>query len=104
MTASRLTLLLLLLYVVLDFSNPLMPGAVSFDLDESVEAVRPGRLEPPATAGAATPAPAPSRVESAAPARSALRRPAGRAAPPVVLTHLRRTPAPSRASDRSEDH
>ncbi|MBI2158262.1 MAG: hypothetical protein HYU26_15380, partial [Candidatus Rokubacteria bacterium] len=50
MTVSRLTLRLLLLYVALDFSNPLMPGAVSFDPDDSVEAVRAGRLEPPAAA------------------------------------------------------
>jgi hypothetical protein len=44
--------LLLLLYVALDFSNPLMPGAVSFDLSESVEgvhAVRP-RIEAPSVA------------------------------------------------------
>ncbi|MBI1964092.1 MAG: hypothetical protein HYS37_12045 [Candidatus Rokubacteria bacterium] len=104
MTVSRLTLRLLLLYVALDFSNPLMPGAVSFDPDDSVEAVRAGRLEPPAAAVAVTPVPAPARVESAPPTRPALRRPAGPAAPPVVLTHLRRTPAPSRTSDRSEDH
>jgi hypothetical protein len=30
---------LLILYVVLDFSNPHMPGAVNFDADECVEGV-----------------------------------------------------------------
>ncbi|HEV8640464.1 MAG TPA: hypothetical protein VGV13_05140 [Methylomirabilota bacterium] len=39
MTARWLTVLLFL-YVALDFSNPLMPGAVSFDADDSVEGVR----------------------------------------------------------------
>ena len=33
----RLPILLLLVYVVLDFGNPLMPGAVNFGADESME-------------------------------------------------------------------
>jgi hypothetical protein len=36
----RVLPVLLLLYVSADFSNPMMPGAVSFDPDESVSAVR----------------------------------------------------------------
>jgi hypothetical protein len=39
MPRSRLTLLVLL-YLVLDFTNPHMPGAVSFDPDESIDGVR----------------------------------------------------------------
>jgi hypothetical protein len=39
MRRSRL-ILLVLLYLVLDFANPHMPGAVSFDPDESIDGVR----------------------------------------------------------------
>jgi hypothetical protein len=35
----RLPFVFLLLYVLLDFSNPLMPGAVNFDADGSIEGV-----------------------------------------------------------------
>jgi hypothetical protein len=35
----RLPILLLLVYVILDFGNPLMPGAVNFGADESVDGV-----------------------------------------------------------------
>jgi hypothetical protein len=44
MDASRLALLLLV-YVTLDFANPFMPGAVSFD-GGSVDAVRADRARP----------------------------------------------------------
>jgi hypothetical protein len=46
MAASRVSLLLLL-YVTLDFANPLMPGAVSFDRG-SVEVVQGDRARPTA--------------------------------------------------------
>lgn len=42
----RVPALVLLLYVALDFANPLMPGAVSFDAETSVEAVRPSPTLP----------------------------------------------------------
>lgn len=38
MTARRLTLLLIL-YVALDFANPLMPGAVTFDAADCTDGV-----------------------------------------------------------------
>jgi hypothetical protein len=44
MDASRLTLLLLV-YVTLDFTNPLMPGAVRFE-GGSVDAVHADRVRP----------------------------------------------------------
>jgi hypothetical protein len=46
MAASRVSLLLLV-YVTLDFANPLMPGAVSFDRG-SVEVVQGDRARPTA--------------------------------------------------------
>jgi hypothetical protein len=48
MAASRVSLLLLV-YVTLDFANPLMPGAVSFDRG-SVEVVQGDRARPTAVA------------------------------------------------------
>jgi len=48
----------LLAWLILDFSNPLLPGAVCFDLADSVEAVRtsaPAAEAPPATVGARLP-------------------------------------------------
>lgn len=36
--------LMLLIYAVLDFANPLMPGAVTFDAEDSVEGVRAERV------------------------------------------------------------
>jgi hypothetical protein len=54
----RLTLLLVI-YVALDFSNPLMPGAVSFGAAESVEARHGDRLR---GAGVAEAPPPPTAV------------------------------------------
>ena len=56
--------LLVLLYVVLDFANPLMPGAVRFESGsvESVQADRAGR-----EVGAVVPAPATLRTEDRLP-------------------------------------
>jgi hypothetical protein len=48
MAASRVSLLLLV-YITLDFANPLMPGAVSFD-GGTVEVVQGDRARPTAVA------------------------------------------------------
>ena len=40
----RCATLALVLYLALDFANPLMPGSVSFDPDESVHATRAGSI------------------------------------------------------------
>jgi hypothetical protein len=48
----------LLAWFILDFSNPLLPGAVCFDPDDSVEAVRttaPAAEAPPAAVGVRSP-------------------------------------------------
>jgi hypothetical protein len=37
--AARLSFLALMLYLAADFANPLMPGAVCFDPDDTVDAV-----------------------------------------------------------------
>lgn len=56
---------LLLLYVLLDFSNPLMPGAVSFDPWESTEGVSLERLRVGSPSAGVGPAPPASGVEPA---------------------------------------
>ncbi|HXG03343.1 MAG TPA: hypothetical protein VNO23_08040 [Candidatus Binatia bacterium] len=87
----RVPALVLLLYVALDFANPLMPGAVNFDAGSSVEAVRLERAWSSRGLVAATPAVPPPLAVSAAlastpvahPTRPAPARPTGRlAAPP----------------------
>lgn len=104
MTVSRLTLLLLLFYVALDFSNPLIPGAVSFDPDESVEGVRAGRVAAPA-ATAARLAPAPPRLQAVLLERPVPARVSGTDALDRRPPRKRRTPAPVQASAlSSEDH
>jgi hypothetical protein len=99
---SLLTLALLL-YLGLDFGNPLIQGAVSFDPDESVEGVQrsgahafqhlvsapapqPAHVEPPVAAATVTLAP---RADTALLVR------------PVRLSHRvhRRPPPASRSSD-----
>ncbi|MBI2014339.1 MAG: hypothetical protein HYS77_02180, partial [Candidatus Rokubacteria bacterium] len=93
MRPSRLAILCVVLYVVLDFSNPLIPGAVSFDPDESVEAVRAGRVAAPAAT--ATPlAPAPPRLQVVLVERPAPARASGTDAPYRCPLRIRRTPAP----------
>jgi hypothetical protein len=73
---ARLAFAALLLYVAADFANPLMPGAVCFDPDESVDGL--------------------ARARSSAvmlPVVSAAARTAAAAAPPPVTAH-RSTPYP----------
>lgn len=87
--------LLLFLYVALDFSNPLMPGAVNFGAEESVEGVRAERRLAPDLPDVRPATPAP---EPAAPAvEPADARPPGPR--PVRVTWLpasRRTPVHAR--------
>ena len=94
----RLLALLLLLYVGADFSNPMMPGAVSFDPTDSVDGIRAraavAALAPPVAAGPVclmvepAPAPAPSTRDWLTPlARAPIARPAhldtGESPPPT---------------------
>jgi hypothetical protein len=48
MLARRLVLLAFFVYVAIDLGCPLIPGAFTFDADESVEAVSTYRARPPA--------------------------------------------------------
>jgi hypothetical protein len=98
--------LLLAVYVSLDFSNPMMPGAVSFDADDSVEGRRADRgREADADASAARlPAAAPLRSAAAAPAVMGRARPAPRGTP-VWQPHVPRSyPSASSSTAPSEDH
>lgn len=105
MRASRLAVLFLLLYVALDFGNPLMPGAVSFDPEDCVEAVRAGRVTAPADGVAVAPAPAPPRFEPVRSADLPLAPVPAPGPPRERLAHARRIPAPAAAAARlSEDH
>ncbi len=91
----RAPALLLLIYVALDFANPLMPGAVNFDAASSVEAVRPERTARAAVAAvpAAPPSPVvPGLVPAAAP----------RPAHPVGVRPTRRLAAPPRSAPAAE--
>ena len=98
--------LLLAVYVSLDFSNPMMPGAVSFDTTDSVEGRRADRgREAEVEAGAShLPAVAPLRHAAVVPAVTGRARPAPRGAP-VWQAHLPRSyPCASASTAPSEDH
>jgi hypothetical protein len=98
--------LLLAVYVSLDFSNPMMPGAVRFDADDSVEGRRADRgREADADASAARlPAAAPRASAAAAPAVMGRARPAPRGTP-VWQPHVPRSyPSASSSTAPSEDH
>ncbi|MEX2146133.1 MAG: hypothetical protein WED01_03880 [Candidatus Rokuibacteriota bacterium] len=98
--------LLLAVYVSLDFSNPMMPGAVSFDTADSVEGWRADRgREAEADAGASRlPAVALLRHAAGAPAVSGRARSAPRGAP-VWQAHVCRSyPSASASTAPSEDH
>ena len=100
--------LLLLLYVTLDFANPLMPGAVSFEAG-SIEVVQGDR-----TARAARPAAAPAGLVTefpiwgVVPMDATLARPASLPLRPSsrALRAVRRAPPQhfSAAPSPSEDH
>ncbi|MGH7277878.1 MAG: hypothetical protein ACREJG_04245 [Candidatus Rokuibacteriota bacterium] len=78
--------LLLAVYVALDFSNPLMPGAVSFGAEESVEARQADRLRGADALGPLPLAPAGDRVVAIEPAVTLTRMPASA---PVPIWHVR---------------
>jgi len=61
--ASRWLTLLVVVYVTLDFGNPLMPGAVNFGPAESVDGIPVQDQHPPLQcAGARTPVPPRARL------------------------------------------
>jgi hypothetical protein len=72
MTAGQLAVLVVV-YLALDFGNPLLPGAVSFSVADTVEGLRAGRPRAPAV-GIAVPLPAPQPVIPVAAAPRADRR------------------------------
>jgi hypothetical protein len=73
--------LLLLLYLSLDFTNPMMPGAVTFDPAESVEGVRIERVRSDAIPGLWAPSFVCPVVDRSDPPRPACRpSPAGQTA------------------------
>lgn len=94
-----------LLYVALDFANPMIPGAVTFDPDDTVEAVRADGAAALEQLIVIAPAPAPDAV---APARLVpLVAPAPRTVPGAHrrFTRARRVPPTSRpAPPGAEDH
>ncbi len=60
---GRRLVLLLVIYVGLDFANPMMPGAVNFDPGDSVEAIHAERGRLPESPVATAPDPAAGPVE-----------------------------------------
>jgi hypothetical protein len=93
---------LLLIYIGLDFSNPLMPGAVNFDADDSVDGVHAERVRADRYETVAVPAPtrlvlAPLDSDQA-PRLSPEPRTRDRELP-VVRRDLRRPPDPGPPAD-----
>lgn len=101
---SRVLVLLVLVYVSLDFANPLMPGAVSFDADDSVEGVHADRFRVDGDVGSLAPLPIPAGVEPRLASRGpGPRRQRGRAE--RGITRIRRlVPASDDAASLGEDH
>lgn len=102
-TIARLAVLLLTLYVVVDFATPLLPGAFRFEMSQSIEAGgRPG-IRP--AASVAQEALAPDRVPAIG--RLSVSMPARVRRPDVTAPQVRDVPRPTRADsppDSPEDH
>ena len=93
----------LLLYLGLDFANPLVPGAVSF-VAGAVHVVEAGRSGPPTAPVVDAPLPVRLRLEVAPPARSSELRPRGPRERWVVWATARRPAAlPSVVPSVEED-
>jgi hypothetical protein len=103
MSLLQLTVLLVV-YVALDFSNPLMPGAVVFGAGDSVEGRQPGRVRDVAAAGPLLPAAAPRHVAPIRPPVVLVARPAPAHAPVRHARPPRSHPSSSRSVAPSEDH
>jgi hypothetical protein len=100
---ARALIALVVLYLVLDFTNPHMPGAVTFDPAKSIEGVHAERTRHTQPVTIAVPAPRPVRLTEV-PARGLTDELP--AQPPVRrwrTSHLERTPAPEPPA-ASEDH
>lgn len=102
----RLTLLLLV-YISLDFANPLMPGAVQFDGGGAVDVVQADRARPQLATIAIDTSPAPEPVTMLRVNMQAVRQSSLRQSPSSsdILPRIWRTPF--RSSDTppsSEDH
>jgi hypothetical protein len=95
----RLGVAALLLYVALDLANPLMPGALCFDAEQSIEAV--GRARSAVAVPAVTAMPVSHAVVPPPPVRAW--RPAKPAAPPPDAGAPRARAALRRPADPSPD-
>lgn len=102
MSVRSLTLLLLL-YVSLDFSNPLMPGAVSFDPGESTEGVHLQRLRADNLLSFVVPAPTPPAADVRSRPQPLVIRILATSAPRAWQVHLRRAQAASTDPGPSPD-
>jgi hypothetical protein len=100
----RLLVVMLGLYIALDLANPLMPGAFTFDADDSVEGVAGSSVRLyPAPAPALMPLPAPATAAAhmvlpASPLSPHVARTVGRVVP------RRRPPSVRDTAPPSEDH
>jgi hypothetical protein len=106
----RWAMLFLVCYLAADFANPLMPGAVNFDANESVDGVRVerGRSEAPALVAIVPPSPSGVTVAVALEPREAYtaRLPRGPRAHSIAVARSApaRRPASAARSDSPEDH
>ncbi len=104
----RQLFLLVLVYVTLDFANPLMPGAVTFSAGsvDVVQADRTARMARPEAADARPPAALPTWTATLWDATPAPSVPASTPAPVATGRSARRAPPPSDFAPPppSEDH
>jgi len=99
----RALVLLIVLYIALDFTNPHMPGAVTFDPAKSIEGVHAERTRQTQPATIAIPAPRPVRLVEAPTQGFADERLVPLPARRWRTPHLQRTSAPDPPA-ASEDH
>lgn len=103
MTLARLALLVVV-YVSLDLSNPMMPGALAFGIEETVEVLPSDRFRDETHAPLVPLAPAPRRLDSPdwSPAR---RRPLPPVTPRIRQARAPRVPpSASIPASPAEDH
>jgi hypothetical protein len=105
MTAMKSWLILLVaVYVSLDVANPMMPGALTFGIADSVESRQAERFRGHDDGALFPASPAPERLEPADRGRTLARGPSPAVARPWQADTPRRRPSTPAPAAPSEDH